>query len=231
MQTRKRLLLIALVGIWFGMATQGTAAPRVLHVCEDLCVNAASCGQECWLTQWEFDQDYPSTTCGDEGFDCCGDGTCNAGPEGCSVCPDDCGYESCPAPECYTNADCDYPDEVCNASRECVDVSQVEDGPNTPECGGSCTNSSQCCGTDQCNGAQGSGKCGVPSRDYCPNAPPCYGYWNGQPYQNCTFTDTLQCGSPQTVDLYCDPGTNRCMFNEGFDCPRFSGGGGPNICG
>ena len=222
MQTRKRLLLVALVGLWFGMATQGTAAPRVLHVCEDLCVGAASCGQECWRTQFEFDQDYPSTTCGDEGFECCGNGMCNAGPEGCGVCSDDCAPETCDN-ECDDDSDCDE-GENCNAAHQCVPDSPYVDGPTTPACGGSCTNSSQCCGTDQCNFGSGGGKCGIPNREYCPNSPPCYGYWNGQPYENCTVTCSV--GSP--IDMYCDPGTNRCMFNEGFECPQF--GSSPNVC-
>jgi hypothetical protein len=29
--------------------------------------------------------------------------------------------------------------------------------------------------------------------------------------------------------MYCDPGINRCMFNQGFDCP-YATEQGNNIC-
>ena len=227
MQTRKRLLLIALVGVWFGMATQGAAAPRVLHVCEDLCVGAASCGQECWLTQWDFDQDHPSTTCGDEGFDCCGDGTCNSGPEGCGACEEDCGSYSCPDPECNVPGDCDT-GETCNSDHECVPISVWTYGPNTPACGGACTSNNQCCGADLCQGSPGLKYCAAPSTTMCSDAPPCYGSFNGQTYTNCTPDCTGMGILNIPKDMYCDPGTNKCMFNQGTTCPQMSGG--QNVC-
>src|SRR5678815_2605163 len=107
MRLRKRLLFVALLGIWVGLANQGVAAANVpSHVCDTVCANGATCDAECWLTQWDFDEDHPSTTCGNEGYDCCGDGSCNPQTEGCNACTDDCGYVPSCEPYCTSNAQC-----------------------------------------------------------------------------------------------------------------------------
>jgi len=45
MQTRTRLLMVALLGLWIGIANQGVVAARAFnpHVCEDFCPGGAGC--------------------------------------------------------------------------------------------------------------------------------------------------------------------------------------------
>jgi hypothetical protein len=209
MSTRNRILIIALVALWIGWPNQRTQA-RSSHVCSDACGSGASCDAECWLTQFDFDQDNPSTTCGDQGYSCCGDGWCDSGAEGCNVCPDDCGYvnpDDCGG--CNSDEDCSG-GEVCNAARQCVTIAPYVAPMDAPACGGSCTNSSTCCGNDVCSGDHGF--CGAPDYTYCPLSPSCSSdldcYRLGDQY--CFW------GYP---DVFCDPGIGRCQFNWGFDCP------------
>ncbi len=161
MRTRIQFVLLVAVGVWLGGEDRITARFDS-HVCEDKCSDGASCDAQCWRTQFEYDQDYPSTTCGAEGYSCCGDGACNPGNEGCNACTDDCGWVASCEVECNQNSDCD-PGEVCNPTHECVPLTWSQDGPQTPQCGGSCTSNSDCCGNDLCIGAPGQKNCGIPS--------------------------------------------------------------------
>lgn len=217
----RRLLFVALVGLWAVRTNAGlAAAPAIL--CEDVCSGGNSCNAECWLTQFEFDQAYPPTTCGAQGYNCCGDGMCDSSTDGCNGCTDDCGEVPTCENGCDGNGDC-ASGEVCNASRQCVPFSGSVSGEHTPTCGGSCTNSSQCCGNDVCHGTGwgGQGYCAIPSTSYCPDAPSCATnndctVWANGFATSCTYG---------VKDVYCDPGIDRCQFNLGTDCPS-SG----NIC-
>jgi len=213
MQRRKRLLLVALVGLWFGMLTEDAVVARSSHVCEELC-GGVTCESECWLTQFEYDNEYPSTTCAAEGFPCCGDDVCSAGNEGCGVCVDDCGDETCPStPECYDHDDCDY-GYVCNAARECVLSGPYVDGPTTPACGGACTKNSDCCGNEVCLGYPGLQFCGIKAKSYCQNSFSC------QDHDDCADHGEDMCPGGTPLDSFCDPGIGRCQFNEQAMCPE-----------
>ena len=208
MSTRNRLLIIAMVGLWLGWPYQATQA-RASHVCDDVCGSGASCDAECWLTQFDFDQDNPSTTCGDQNYSCCGDGWCD-NAEGCNVCPDDCGYVST-CGTCTDNSQCES-GEICASSHECIPYTPPQHGDSTPTCGGSCDSNSQCCGNDVCIGAPGLKYCGIPDQTYCPDSPSC--------------SSNLECWNQADLycwfgyeNIYCDPGIGRCQFNLGPDCP------------
>jgi hypothetical protein len=233
MSTRVRILLVALVGVWLVTASEvrvaavePVPAKAFSVVCDDLCSQGASCWEECWLTQFEFDQDYPSTTCGDEGYDCCGNDVCDTLTEGCNVCQDDCGWVPSCESECIDDGDCD-PGEICNSAKECIPAPSTpvyEDDETT--CGGECTSNSDCCGFEVCSGDPGLKVCGIPSRTYCPSAPPCSGTLLGIPYSNCDFSDPNHC-QYGAWPAYCDPGIDRCQFVEsGYACPDVT----TNIC-
>jgi hypothetical protein len=214
MSTRNRILIIALVALWIGWPNQRTQA-RSSHVCSDACGSGASCDAECWLTQFDFDQDNPSTTCGDQGYSCCGDGWCD-NAEGCNVCPDDCGYVSM-CGTCTDNSQCES-GEICASSHECIPYTPPQYVDDTPVCGGPCDNNGQCCGNDVCIGAPGQKYCGIPDHTYCPDSPPCSGTDTyGVSWENCNFEHF--CGGSFPLDAYCDPGIDRCQFIAGPDCP------------
>ena len=80
MLTRTRLVIVALVAVWTMSIYEVPVAARDSHVCSEVC-ESVSCGDECWLTQSDFDNDYPPTTCGNEGFPCCGDDICDSANE------------------------------------------------------------------------------------------------------------------------------------------------------
>jgi hypothetical protein len=226
MRSRHRVLFFALLMLWVvGSGPRGAGAYSS-HVCDELCTNGANCEAECWRTQFEFDQAYPSTTCGNEGYDCCGNGECNPGVEACNVCPSDCGYVSgCSSPECYSNNQCGY-GEVCNAARECVPSTPGQSPPSPhPPCGGSCTSNSDCCGADVCLGGPGPSQkyCGIPETTYCPSAPEC------SSNLDCNFAEHCDEHTENTRAAFCDPGIWRCMFIQGFDCPD-TDGAGKNVC-
>jgi hypothetical protein len=221
MKTRKTFLVIVMAALWGGLANAPVSAKAFSHVCEDLCGTGAGCDATCWLTQYDFDQDFPSTTCGDQGYECCGDGFCNPIWEACNVCPTDCGYVSSCEEICLQHSDCDT-GEVCNAAHECVPESGPQSGPSSPSCGGTCTSNSSCCGQDVCLGATGDKRCGIPGTTYCPSAPAC----SGSGYSNCNFNNEIYCPEFGAWDAFCDPGINRCMFNEPYDCVDIS----TNIC-
>jgi hypothetical protein len=214
MQKRNRLLLLVLLGIWFGLVNGKVLEARdASHVCDEICGSGASCDQECWLTQFDFDQDYPSTTCGDQDYSCCGDGACDPATEGCNACPDDCGYvDQCPG-LCYITSQCPSGD-VCNSAHECVPYTGGQGGNHTPPCGGSCTNDHDCCGSDMCIGSPGQMYCAIPSSTYCPDSPSCT--------SNYDCDSTSWCGgmAMSAYDSYCDPGIGRCQWNDwGYGCP------------
>jgi len=212
MRTRNRLLFMALLGLWVGIVNQGVVAARVRNnnICGDACPSGQSCGYVCYLTEVDFENGGPSTTCGDEGYSCCGDGVCNPSTEGCNVCTSDCGEVASCYSGCASDADC-ASGLVCNSAQECVNPAPYTSGAHTPACGGACTSDSQCCGMDLCMGAAGVKYCAIPEHTYCPDAPAC----SGSGYSNCSFSTT--CGGSY-YDGFCDPGINRCMFNDGFDC-------------
>jgi hypothetical protein len=212
MRGRNRIVMLALVAVFLRLSDQPAAAPFAV-VCEDVCAGAATCNAQCWMTQFEFDNDYPSTTCEGAGYtDCCGNDECNPDTEGCNVCPGDCGYVSECEIECWANSQCDS-GEVCNAAHECVFVPPADTGGGQhPPCGGECDSNSDCCGTDVCNGVSGGYKwCGVPQTTYCPSSPSC------TTSDDC---DDVSCPQGQEQkDMFCDPGIGRCQFRYGFDCP------------
>jgi hypothetical protein len=183
-----------------------------------VCTDNPSCDAQCWRTQFEFDQDYPSTTCAEEEYICCGDNWCDVEEEGCNACEDDCGsVPDCTPNECNTHADCD-PGEICNTRHECIEGSHYVEPPTSPSCGGECTSNDDCCGLDVCLGAPGLKYCGIPSRTYCQNAPTCT--TNAQ----CDFSTV--CAPDPAAEAYCDPGINRCMFVQGgWGCVDWT-----NIC-
>ena len=219
MHTRKRLLLLGFVGIWIAALSQSPAAVTPARLCDDLC-GSGPCDRECWATQFDFDQGYPATTCGDEGFECCGNGSCDPATEACNGCTADCGSVSSCESQCTTNDDCGS-GEVCNSAHECVQSSPSVDGDKTPPCGGSCTKDSDCCGSDVCLGASGLKYCGIPQSTYCPDTQSCS---SNLDCSNWGDTDPF-CTSGY-YDMYCDPGIGRCQFNQGgYGCPD-----GLNIC-
>jgi hypothetical protein len=225
MKPRTRMLMA--VGMWcwiFAVGGVPTAAARSGHVCDEICGSGSACDAECWLSQFDYDQDYPSTTCGAEGFECCGDGLCNPSTEGCNACPDDCGYVSCPPPpgECGLLVPCPS-DKVCNAEHKCVPPVPEESGAHSPTCGGPCTDKSQCCSVDVCVAFPGQqGYCAIPGNSYCPESFPCSGWLGPYSYDNCQLPEAYFGCSIGLRDMYCDPGIDRCMFNQGFDCPEDS---------
>ena len=73
MLTRTRLLIVGLMAVWAMSIYQVPMAARDSHVCSEVCA-AVSCDEECWLTQSDFDNDLPPTSCGAESYACCGDG-------------------------------------------------------------------------------------------------------------------------------------------------------------
>lgn len=228
MQTRTRIVLVAAVWCWiYGLGTTPTVAARSSHVCDELCGSGASCDAECWLSQFDYDQDYPPTSCGAEGYECCGDGWCDPSTEGCNGCPDDCGYvpNGCSVPvECTTFASCpNYPDEICNSAHQCVPWGNG--GEHPPQCPGSCTTDANCCGSDKCIGDPGLKYCGTPAREFCQESPSC-----SSP-QDCTiWSNGILCQDGyHHRPLFCNPGTNRCEYVEGPDCPDINSLCTPNI--
>lgn len=214
MRSRQRLLFVLLVCLWAVRIDAGlTAAPAIL--CQDVCSGGNSCNSECWLTQFEYDQAYPPTSCGDQGYTCCGDGMCDASTDGCNGCTDDCGEVPTCENGCDGNGDC-ASGEVCNASRQCVPFSGSVSGEHTPTCGGSCTNTSQCCGNDVCSGGPGQGYCAAPSTSFCASSPSCTSNYECIAWRN----SLLACpAGARKRDVYCDPGLGRCQYNLGVDCP------------
>jgi hypothetical protein len=159
-----------------------------------VCSGSPSCTAECWLTQFEFDNDYPSTTCEGAGFsDCCGNDECNPSTESCNVCWGDCNYVSyCPF-ECLATSQCAY-GEVCNAAGECVETPSPDTGGGShPPCGGECSKNSDCCGTDVCLGSSG-------------------GY-------DCDFSNLCGLFTMTAEPMFSDPGIGRCQFVYYTDCP------------
>lgn len=213
----RRLLFFGLVGWGFLMMNQPTieAAARSSHVCSELCDGSSTCDAECWLTQFDYDQNYPSTTCGAESFACCGDGMCTTNAEACSACTEDCGETSCGGGiECFEDDDCDT-GEICNASLQCITPPDPQSGGGGSTCGGSCSNSSSCCGTDLCQ----NGTCGPISRGECSGAPDCSGYLDSHAYSNCDFTSVCTAQTPTKTSelMYCDPslGTiGKCQYRD-----------------
>ena len=213
MATRNRILIVALVGVWLAWPHQ-VAQARASHVCSDACGSGASCDTECWLTQFDFDQDNPSTTCGDQSYSCCGDGWCDS-VEACNVCPDDCGYVDTCQTQCTSNSQCPSGD-ICTPSRECVPYTPPQPPPpGKPYCGGPCDTQGQCCGNDVCIGDPGQKYCGIPATTYCDSAPSC---GSKDDCVNWLLGLGIYCSNGYR-ELFCDPGIDRCEFNWGFDCP------------
>jgi hypothetical protein len=198
MDTRRRLLL-ALVAIWCVLQHREVRADES-KVCEDICAEH-TCGQECWLTQFDYDNSYPSTTCGDQGFPCCGDGVCDSGHESCGSCSADCydaGAASCES-ECVYTFNCSS-GEVCNPSHQCVLPSPNAysgDNGNT-----SCSNKSNCKGPDTC---MSDGECVITHKDECDSGYSC--------------TNSIWCQENADPDSYCNPGNDKCMYLSTPGCP------------
>ena len=56
MRRRNRILMLALVAVFLRLSDQPAAAPFAV-VCEDVCAGGATCNAQCWMTQFEFDND------------------------------------------------------------------------------------------------------------------------------------------------------------------------------
>lgn len=190
MHPRKRLLFFALLGIWFMFANQPTVAAKESNkVCDEVCGSGTRCDHECWLTQFDFDQDYPSTTCEAESYACCGDGVCDPAND-CFSCTVDCGEPEgaeC-AGVCDDDSQCDS-GEFCNAMHGCTLPS-----PNNGGIDPGCSNKNDCFAPDAC---MTSGECVLPWKDECSGGTAC--------------TTTSQCHYIFNDDTYCNPGNNRCM--------------------
>lgn len=140
MQTRNRLVLALLVGLWTAIMGQRSVVAMGANTCDEICAGGAYCSQECWLTQFDFDQDYPPTTCGDQSYSCCGDGMCDTSSEACGICTADCGEPSTCGPAfCTNNSDC-ASGEACNSQHKCVAVAPNTD--NDPD--GPCRDNNAC---------------------------------------------------------------------------------------
>jgi hypothetical protein len=98
-----------------------------------------------------------------------------------------------------------------------VAITGGQSGGHTPYCGGSCSSNENCCGGDTCLGSLASGGkyCGIPASNYCPDAPAC----SGSGWTNCDFSGICP---EAALDMYCDPGIDRCMFNLGPACPSLT---------
>lgn len=186
MSSNRRTLLVLMAAFWVTVMNRGVQAS---HVCEDACVGA-SCDAECWTTQFEYDNEYPSTTCGAQSYSCCGDGVCDTGTEYCSSCQDDCGTSPSCDTECTWTFQCGG-GLVCNSSHQCV--------VPTPNLGGynsSCANKTDCQGNTVCAEVD----CAIPNNNYCPGSP------------SCQYT-------PCPGGQYCDPAIVRCQYVNGTGCP------------
>ena len=186
MEPIKRIFLFFMVVVWVATMTRGVSAA---HVCDDVC-DGASCDSECWLTQFDYDNNNPSTSCGDQGYSCCGDGVCDTGSEFCGSCQDDCGYSESCGNSCVWNFQCSS-GQVCNSSHQCV-----VPAPHVGGGGTTCANKTDCQGNDVCAETD----CAIPHDDYCPDSP------------DCTFS---ACPSGQ----FCDPGIYRCQYVDSPACP------------
>jgi hypothetical protein len=186
MGSRKRLLMLLMVAFWVANLNRVVQAS---HLCEDVC-GATSCDSECWLTQFDYDNEYPSTTCGEQSYSCCGDEVCDTGAEYCGTCIGDCLESPTCGTDCTYNFQCGS-GEVCNSSHQCVIPSPHVGGGGT-----TCSVKHDCQGNDVCVETD----CAIPHLDYCPNS------------QDCQYT---ACPSGQ----YCDPGIVRCQYVDSPGCP------------
>jgi hypothetical protein len=201
MVTRTRLLIVGLVAVWaISVNEVPVAANDSSHVCSEVC-GGSSCDQECWLTQFDFDNDYPSTTCGAESYACCGDGVCDPTNEYCFACSEDCNETtgSVCDDECADDSYCDA-GEKCNAMHECVVPAPNNNGNGDT----SCSNKNNCYGPDAC---MASGDCALPWKDECS------GGWA------CTSTAACKAHFTGNDDVYCNPGNSRCMNTLTPGCP------------
>lgn len=197
MLTRTRLLMVAVVSLWAVSLHQMPLAARDSPVCEELCASV-SCDEECWLTQFAFDNGYPPTTCGDEGYACCGDGVCDSSIEYCGSCTEDCGGGPTCESECVYDFNCSS-GEVCNSSHQCVSPAPNNSGNEGDT---SCSNKGNCYEPDAC---MDSGECAIPHKDECDGGYAC--------------PNTEWCVSNVNLNSYCDPGNNRCMYRNQPGCP------------
>ena len=190
MSSRNRLVLVLLVGAWISLLNRGVAAS---HVCDDVCGSGNDCDAECWLTQFDYDNELPSTTCGEQNYSCCGDGMCDVTQEGCNACTDDCNSVSTCDQYCYVDSNCGS-GQKCNPAHQCVDPSD-----NSNASGTECTHKNECNGNDVC----ADGDCTIPDNTMCGDSPLC---WNN-----------YDCDYPFQ---FCDPGIQRCQWVIGPGCPE-----------
>lgn len=187
MQTPTRLFLFLMLGAWIGLLNRPTIAAS--HVCDELCGTGADCDAECWLTQEDFDNGGPSTTCGDQGYSCCGDGVCDTGVEGCNdACITDCGETTSCGDQCEYTYQCPG-GYICDSAHECIVGASNVGGTGT-----SCANKTDCMGNDVCEETD----CGIPQDDYCQDSPVCGSCPSGE---------------------FCDPGIGRCQYDDNPGCP------------
>ena len=199
--------------VWLAVYLAGASGvtARESHVCSEVCGAGGSCGQECWLTQYDFDNDNPSTTCSDEGYECCGDGVCEPSAEGCNSCTDDCDYvDSCQG-ACYSDAQC-ASGQKCNAARECVWAPGQQPSESRTYCGGSCSSKSDCCGADVCLGSPGQKYCAIPSTIYCSSGHSC-----SSNSECASWAGSLNCTNGAKT-LFCNPGSGMCEINDEPAC-------------
>jgi hypothetical protein len=131
--------------------------------CDETCGGTVDCNTECYVDQFHFDQDQP-TSCyvyGDYAMPCCGDGLCDATSE-VGTCNQDCGTPGSGCGECVPG----YPNacgsgSVCDSGGCCVTIPNCPGSSNdscgndppkpSPPCFDSyCYQQSDCCSGDYC---------------------------------------------------------------------------------
>lgn len=176
--------------------------------CDEVC-SSSDCGSTCYIDQFAFDQDDP-TTCLDFGtYDidswCCGDAICSdVAGENSDTCTDDCGGPIAQEPVCGSNG-CELGENCANCSADCGVCSVVT----------SCNNNDNCepGETKSCPDCQISGFCKHNSD--CPAT-------NGNTYvcvnDTCVLNDlpgySTTCGS----EVDCTSGY-KCDYSDQYVCP------------
>ncbi len=169
MSTKTKVVFLIAVSWWLLVGRHGEVygwtGDQAVQFCDTVCGSTTDCNESCYVDQFHFDQDQP-TTCfeyGDYAIPCCGDGICDIGSgQEMGSCNDDCGSscsldDSCAEcdPEAQTGCDSG---EICNNDGYCVpapycDASGCGNPREPPECYEDfCNSDNDCCSGDFCFG-------------------------------------------------------------------------------
>ena len=150
----RRMRYVAFLVLMWGWVTYAGApaiAATTPQFCEELCNSSTDCNTPCYVDQFHFDQDQP-TTCYEFGtYDvnaCCGDGLCS-GPDEIESCSADCTDNSCG--DCDIASDCPNEDQMC-VHGCCVSPCDGDDCDGQERsCEGEtyCVTSADCCEADE----------------------------------------------------------------------------------